>query len=146
MAKTLIIVGVVLLILCCLVLMCTSDNSSSNNVESGYEQQPIVHGVNCNCQEQQRFSNVVNNSSGLEVKYYYSPYCPHCVNFMSTWSDFESKAKNRASLVKINCVENPELCRGVTGVPHVVFKNGDKEVVYQGARNSESLEKFLNSM
>lgn len=81
------------------------------------------------------------DSYKVKVKYYYSPGCPHCRNFMSEWTKFSSKGG--AKFTKVNCQESNE-CAGIRGVPHVTFES-DKNgvVVYSGDRTSDSLSDFL---
>lgn len=81
------------------------------------------------------------SSPKVNVKYYYSPGCPHCRNFMAAWDEFASSAK--ASCQKINCAENSEACAGIRGVPHVVFSTDKNETVYSGERTSSGLNSFL---
>lgn len=81
------------------------------------------------------------NSYKVKVKYYYSPGCPHCRNFMGAWDKFASKGG--AKFEKINCAENPDKCAGIRGVPHVVFESDKGQVVYPGDRTESALSEFL---
>lgn len=79
----------------------------------------------------------------VKVKYYYSPGCPHCRNFMPAWSQFASKASGKADIQEVNCATNPSMCAGIRGVPHVVFSTDKSEVVYPGDRTTDGLYSFL---
>ena len=81
--------------------------------------------------------------SGVKVKYFYSPGCPHCRNFMAAWDQFASQASSKADVEKVNCATHPQLCAGIRGVPHVVFSVDNKEVVYPGERTPGALYNFL---
>lgn len=77
----------------------------------------------------------------ISVKYYYNPGCPHCRNFMPAWNSF---ANGKRGVEKIDCSQNPQLCSGVKGVPHVVFSDKLTNVVYTGNRTPEDLTSFFN--
>lgn len=84
------------------------------------------------------------STTGLRVKYFYNPGCPHCRNFMPAWQTFSSRIKGNADVQSINCAENPALCKGVTGVPHVVFSDDHNNVVYSGKRTPDDLQNFFD--
>ena len=90
------------------------------------------------------YSCCCGNTSNVAVKYYYSPGCPHCRNFMGAWNKFSSGGG--AKFTKINCNETPELCSGISGVPHVTFESPTSSgvVVYPGERTAQGLTEFLN--
>ena len=99
--------------------------------------------VMCGCRKDSTPSH--QSSSGkksVHVKYFYSPYCPHCRNFMGAWDDF-TKSQNDFSFEKIDCSTRPDECRGIRGVPHVLFVKDGKEEVYSGDRSVQSLREFL---
>lgn len=85
-----------------------------------------------------------NTSSSVKVKYFYSPMCPHCRNFMDEWEKFVTMCTDKATCEKINCMENSQACANIVGVPHVVFVSGTTEVVYSGERTADALSSFLS--
>lgn len=71
--------------------------------------------------------------SKQQLKYYYSPNCPHCVKFMPIWE----KIKVNVDKVKINCdIQN---CSGIVALPTIKF-NG---IEYEGERTKENIETFV---
>ena len=83
------------------------------------------------------------NKSKIKIKYYFSPGCPHCRNFMPAWDQFASKASGMAEVEKVNCAVDSSACAGIRGVPHVVFSSDKSEIVYPGERTPDALYNFL---
>jgi thiol-disulfide isomerase/thioredoxin len=81
----------------------------------------------------------------MNMKYYYTPRCHHCRHFSPVWDEFVSKVSDKAVCEKIDCSENPELCRDIVGVPHIVASSPMRNTssVYNGDRNLNGLVSFL---
>ena len=91
---------------------------------------------------------VCNSRMGgaVKVKYFHSPNCPHCRNFYPVWDNFVNSSQGKADFEKIDCTTNPDLCANIRGVPYVVFIIKEKEVVYEGQRDVQSLNLFLDKV
>lgn len=90
-----------------------------------------------------RYNSSIDDS--VTVTYYYSPGCGHCTHFMPEWEKFNAK-HNSPLMKKVNCMEQPDLCENIRGVPHVIFSKNGKDTVYSGARTADALDGFYASM
>lgn len=85
------------------------------------------------------------NANDILATYYFSPMCGHCTRFAPEWDKFSSKY-NSYNIKKINCMEHPDLCANIVGVPHVVFSKNGTNHIYSGQRTANALESFYNSL
>lgn len=123
MKKYYVVIAVLIGILGLMYFQCSSSSSSSNVS-----------------------SDPSTSKSGVNVTYYFNPGCPHCRNFIPTWKEFV--VDGGANFTEINCSTNPEKCRGVRGVPWIVFSKGEGSpaIPFTGNRDKQSLRAFLNTM
>ena len=84
---------------------------------------------------------------------FYAPWCGHCKRLAPTWDQLATKFAGVAGvkIAKVDCTsdenDNKDLCnaQGVNGFPTLnLYKNGAKEEEYNGKRDLEALEKFVN--
>jgi protein disulfide-isomerase-like protein len=79
---------------------------------------------------------------------YYVPWCGHCKNMMPEWQKLEQQHTDdpNVSVKKINCDEEPEKAQrdGVERFPTIILYKGQEKEIYQGKRDTESLEQFIS--
>lgn len=73
---------------------------------------------------EKEFKQEIQN--GLHVVEFYSPYCPHCLEFAPTWHETWKKfhkegEKLNISFVQVNCVKDGDLCsdEGIIAYPAI---------------------------
>jgi thioredoxin-like negative regulator of GroEL len=77
---------------------------------------------------------------------FYADWCGHCKKFMPTWEEF---IKTRINSEEYNVIQiesaNPfaQRIKGLQGYPTIYYIHGEKLIEYNGNRDIESLEKFL---
>lgn len=74
----------------------------------------------------------------IELQYYFSPNCPHCVKFMPIWETIQIPTRKR----KINC--DKENCQGIESLPTIIFKNGSEKLEFNEDRTKDAIEMFVN--
>lgn len=113
----------------------------------------VKEGFGCGCQwynhKLDRFKNEEGFTGmyGTEMVLFYAPWCPHCKSMLPEWTKFEKRMLRRKLKVRsVDCEAHPEEAEknDVQGFPTIIlFKNGSR-VVYEGMRDANSLEQFVN--
>eukprot|EP00466_Bigelowiella_natans_P007854 jgi/Bigna1/71452/fgenesh1_pg.15_\ len=80
--------------------------------------------------DENNFPSAMGNSSTWLVNFY-SPWCPHCVNFAPKWKQMavQCATTDGIRIGAIDCVQNKKVCRAqqIKGFPTVKeFKNGNQ--------------------
>ena len=91
-----------------------------------------------------------NDSSNTFILYYVD-WCGYCQKFKPTWEKLTNLVEQNknldVTLVKINCEEQPEICKkdGVTGYPTLKLKKGNGDVINYDMNDREmgTLIQFL---
>ena len=78
------------------------------------------------------------------ITYYYKPNCPYCVEFMPMWNEFASRVDN-IETIAVNCNESPKKCEGIRSVPHIVFRNNYRKMIFNGERTLDNLISFAHN-
>ena len=93
-------------------------------------------------------SNHLTNK-GTYLALFYSPDCPHCVNFKPIWKELEQETlPNNIKMVKIDATKETKLSDeyDITGYPTILLiKNGKTVKEFDDVRTVENLLDFVSS-
>lgn len=78
-----------------------------------------------------------NQKPTKQLVYYFSPKCPHCVEFMPEWE----KVQVVIPKSKINCTTQD--CPGIQALPTVILENNGIKTEYEGERTKKAIETFV---
>ena len=84
--------------------------------------------------------------SGKKLVLFYTTSCPHCKNMMGEWQKAADNAPNK--MVKIDATTDRTVAEkyNVSSYPTMlVIDNGKQVGVYDGARTSAEITKYVNS-
>ncbi len=145
--KELIFVILIVILILVIIYQTYSFNKSLDDIKNVHQSKPISKSIAPNppsqpipiIQKPQRHN--ISTDDNITITYYYSPNCGACVNFTPEWDKFYSR-HNSQYMKKIDCSNNPEMCTGVTNVPHVIFSKNGQDSVYSGARTADALYGF----
>ncbi|XP_037938554.1 thioredoxin domain-containing protein 5 homolog [Teleopsis dalmanni] len=95
-----------------------------------------------------------HTNEGVLFVMFYAPWCGHCQKLGPIWEQLAVKmhASNKnVKIAKIDCTqsENKAVCQEqeVAGYPTLIlYKNGDKQPEYDGARGLADLQHYINKM
>jgi thioredoxin domain-containing protein 5 len=92
------------------------------------------------------FGNAINE--GVTFVKFYAPWCGHCQNLAPVLDQLAevTHSTTRTSVAKVDCTVEESLCQNyqIMGYPTlIVFSEGEKKAEYKGARDLDSLLKFL---
>ncbi len=76
-----------------------------------------------------------SNTKG-DLIYFFSPNCPHCRDFMSSWESIN--VPFGVGKKKVNC--DTQACPGIKSLPTIML-NGEE---FSGERTKENIESFVN--
>tara|TARA_B100000029_G_scaffold503265_1_gene579890 strand:- start:64 stop:1077 length:1014 start_codon:yes stop_codon:yes gene_type:complete len=126
----------------------TSQNEIGNQIRQNAKQ--IIENFNSENPEisvNVQSRNQSSNQSNMVLMLFYSPSCPHCLNFLPLWEQLKELLINSSNLTltDINCTEHKNLCRryNIKGVPTLVFFNGNENQKYTGKRTHKEIIEFL---
>ncbi|GBE79006.1 hypothetical protein SCP_0202030 [Sparassis crispa] len=109
-----------------------------------------VESVGLDVLEPDNFESTI--AQGVWFIEHFSPYCPHCRDFMPTWeqlvADTQKSADPGIHLAQVNCAINGDLCtkNGVTGYPQMnLYRNGVFQEMFSGARDYDRLTAFIST-
>ena len=88
------------------------------------------------------FDSFLRDSPGSILAEFWSPHCPHCLEFAPVLRDAASETAGKGVIVQINIDENPRLTARfkITGVPTVILLIDGKEVKRaSGTMNKQNL-------
>jgi protein disulfide-isomerase A6 len=98
------------------------------------------------------FDKIVFESSKPALVEFFAPWCGHCKNLAPVWEELASgfaHAGSKVSIAKVDADEHKSLGKrfGVQGFPTLKWfdgKPGSQPEDYNGGRDLESLNKFIN--
>lgn len=79
---------------------------------------------------QENFSTVVSDASGVVLADFWAPWCPPCRAMGPVMDELAKELENKLTVVKINVDENSELASkfNVRGIPKFIFFKDGKEI------------------
>ena len=95
---------------------------------------------------EQTFGYAIREFKNLVVLFY-DPECPHCQHFMPEYEKTASILKKENYILsKIDCVKTEKICNKyeIEAFPTVTLLKKKENVVYNGERKAEEIEKWLN--
>ncbi len=78
-----------------------------------------------------------NQKPSKQLVYYYSPKCPHCVEFMPEWEKVQLSIPKK----KIDCTTQD--CPGIEALPTVILENNGTKTEYNGERTKKAIELYV---
>jgi len=74
-------------------------------------------------------------------------WCPHCIEFKSTWKSLESNMKSKVDFVMFDSEANASEIKeyNIEGFPTLILKAGGKAIEYVGPRDFESVKEFIET-
>lgn len=72
-------------------------------------------------------------------------WCGHCQKFKPIWNELREKYKN-VNFIEYDGDDNQSLFQkwGISGIPTVIFRNGNNAVEHKGVKTIESMKDFIN--
>lgn len=80
---------------------------------------------------------------------FYSPKCPHCQKFSTTWQEIEAKLSNNKNIITraidVTLPENDNIAfyYNVTQLPTLILATPDKNIEYTGDRTLNNIYDFV---
>lgn len=88
-------------------------------------------------------------ASQATMTLYYSPTCPHCVNIMPAWDNFETAVKAQGLALKtskVNVVDQPDkVPADVNSYPTIILVGSKGKVTYNGTRTTDDMLTFAKT-
>jgi len=99
-------------------------------------------------------SKAINNTTSdqiINIILYYANWCSHCKpvkEFFDTLIDNSPNPKYNFSKIEHDEIvkKSPELFNKIVGFPTIIIYLDQKEIIYDGERNKQSLLEFLNNL
>jgi len=85
-------------------------------------------------------------SDPSSLKLFYTPTCPHSLNFLPIWKQLtEILSNTEVEATMINCKEDSNTCRqyGIKGVPSLVFNHKGDSNIYRGEMSYQSVIQMI---
>lgn len=88
----------------------------------------------------------LNRPNKTTLQLFYKPSCPHCINFMPTWTRIINDLPNDASYEEINCdVESQRATENnISSVPSIILLVDNEKKIYMGNRTYSDIKRFLS--
>ena len=85
-------------------------------------------------------------SSNNKICLFKAEWCPHCVNFKSTWKELERENKDKIKFVTYDSEKNSEEIKkfNIKGYPTIIITVKNKSIEYIGPRDKLSINEFIN--
>jgi len=91
------------------------------------------------------------NNTTPKISLFYTPSCPHCVEFIPVWDEFTEKMKpyvdsKKIIIEKTNCATDSQTCllNDISFYPTIkLFIGDEKKIIFNDERNIENLISFV---
>lgn len=101
--------------------------------------------IKCKTNKETSPSKKDTSTSEIELVLYKQNGCPHCVDFLPIWNDIQKKLnKMDVQTRTVECSENPKECANIQYIPTIKFKQGMKEIEFEGNRTKKDVIEFFN--
>lgn len=83
------------------------------------------------------------NEGKTIIQLHYAAWCPYCIKFLSPWNQAKYDLIDDKDIIMLE--HNEDVCRtvGIKTVPAVFKLKGDRLCKFEGARDVESLKKWI---
>jgi thiol-disulfide isomerase/thioredoxin len=106
--------------------------------------------VNNNNDDNNNNNNLLINDDIIIVTLYYASWCSHCKPVKHFFNDLIKKSPSENiifnKLEYEEILKQPELSKKIRGFPTIIIYCKNKEIIYDGERNKESLINYLNDL
>ena len=114
---------------------------------SAQEQDPSAQGYAQS--SAQALPVAATDSDKTSVVLFFAPWCGHCKTLMPIWDELAVKYQDHPTLSidKVDCDEHEEVAKEmkIEGYPTIIKFGESGSQTYDGARDAQSIEEFINA-